>query len=382
MPKKDPGYVYILTNPSFKEDWVKIGKSGRPVNVRSKELDNTAVPLPFEIYATLKTVKYNEAEKLVHEFIDQLTTKRIRKTREFFNLRPEEALKIFRSVSHVLDDAEISIYQDNVIVDTIAAPKKEEPKTQSEVEEMTAAPPTGKCWLIPFNKKFFDLDGCIKKYGHVYWSQKCSFAIGDTVYLYSSKPDARIAYRFEVKTINIPEREATEGKEFRKTETSMSFKETDLASLLVPTGTTKNKALSLDHLKEHGLKSAPFGPVMISQEKYSSLQAYITENFDEKTESAPAKRPRFRFSMCNIKPGETVLFTPLNMTVTVSSDNTVAHNGTELKLSAFAKRFMPDNMRTPTNSYQGSKYFTYNGEVLDDIRTRMEASKNVTPREL
>ena len=55
---KEAGYVYILTNPSFKEDWVKIGKTAREVNVRSKELDNTAVPLPFEIYATLKTRKY------------------------------------------------------------------------------------------------------------------------------------------------------------------------------------------------------------------------------------------------------------------------------------------------------------------------------------
>ena len=34
---KEPGYVYILTNPSFREDWVKIGKSSRPVDVRSKE---------------------------------------------------------------------------------------------------------------------------------------------------------------------------------------------------------------------------------------------------------------------------------------------------------------------------------------------------------
>ena len=49
------GYVYILVNPSFKDDWVKIGKSSREVNVRSKELDNTAVPLPFSIFATLKT---------------------------------------------------------------------------------------------------------------------------------------------------------------------------------------------------------------------------------------------------------------------------------------------------------------------------------------
>ncbi|MDO4816906.1 MAG: HTH domain-containing protein [Akkermansia sp.] len=53
------GYVYILTNPSFREDWVKIGRSARPVDVRSKELDNTAVPLPFEIYATMETVMFN-----------------------------------------------------------------------------------------------------------------------------------------------------------------------------------------------------------------------------------------------------------------------------------------------------------------------------------
>lgn len=42
--ENEVGYVYILTNPSFREDWVKIGKSSRPVDVRSKELDNTAVP--------------------------------------------------------------------------------------------------------------------------------------------------------------------------------------------------------------------------------------------------------------------------------------------------------------------------------------------------
>ena len=31
---KEPGYVYILTNPSFREDWVKIGKCYRHVDVR------------------------------------------------------------------------------------------------------------------------------------------------------------------------------------------------------------------------------------------------------------------------------------------------------------------------------------------------------------
>lgn len=109
MAEKGPGYVYILTNPSFKEDWVKIGKSSRPVDVRSRELDNTSVPLPFEIFATMKTVKYNEAEKLVHRYIERFTNLRIRNNREFFNVKPEEALNIFYDVAMLLDDAEIKV---------------------------------------------------------------------------------------------------------------------------------------------------------------------------------------------------------------------------------------------------------------------------------
>lgn len=77
------GFVYILTNPSFKEDWVKIGKSAVSVEQRVKQLDGTAVPLPFEIYATLKTKKYSEVEKAVHQTIDSLTDLRIRQNSRF-----------------------------------------------------------------------------------------------------------------------------------------------------------------------------------------------------------------------------------------------------------------------------------------------------------
>ena len=130
MNKQDPGYVYILTNPSFREDWVKIGKSGRPVDVRSKELDNTAVPLPFEIFATIKTVKYNEVEKLVHKTIDRLTDLRIRQNREFFNVDPNVALDILTDISATIDDAEIIRYHNN-------EPIKEEitkPESKREVK--------------------------------------------------------------------------------------------------------------------------------------------------------------------------------------------------------------------------------------------------------
>ena len=110
----EKGFVYILTNPSFREDWVKIGKSKRPVDVRSKELDNTAVPLPFEIYATIETTKYHEVEKNVHKMIDRLTDLRIRQNREFFNVEPSVALSILKEIATLLDDAIVYEYIDGI----------------------------------------------------------------------------------------------------------------------------------------------------------------------------------------------------------------------------------------------------------------------------
>ena len=126
MCNNNLGYVYILTNPSFREDWVKIGKSSRPVDVRSKELDNTAVPLPFEIYATLRTAKYDKVEKQIHKQIDRLTDLRIRQNREFFNIAPSVALDIMRDIADLLEDAELAVYVDGKPV--ISCSKDEDKK--------------------------------------------------------------------------------------------------------------------------------------------------------------------------------------------------------------------------------------------------------------
>lgn len=214
----EPGYVYILTNSSFREDWVKIGKSSRPVNIRSKELDNTAVPLPFEIFATLKTVKYNEVEKLVHKTIDRLTDLRIRQNREFFNVAPQMALEIFRDIALAVDDAEIILYKDNK-------------------------------------------------------------------------------------------------------------------------------------------------PITPKQEKSEPISCKLH------------KRPRFKFSMVGIKIGEFVKFNPTGVMVKVASDDSVEYENRIYKLSPFVGTFLPEDKRTPSNAYQGSKFFSYHGKILDDLRTEME-SKN------
>ena len=61
----------------------------------------------------MKTVKYNEVEKLVHKTIDRLTDLRIRQNREFFNVPPKMALDIFRDIAITIDNAEITEYEGN-----------------------------------------------------------------------------------------------------------------------------------------------------------------------------------------------------------------------------------------------------------------------------
>lgn len=222
------GYVYILTNPSFKEDWVKIGKSCRPVDVRSKELDNTAVPLPFEIYATLKSVKYSQVEKLVHKTIDRLTDLRIRQNREFFNVSPEVALEIFKDIVTTLDDAVIEKYQGGVPV--VIYPAQEPPVSDSEIVD-------------------------------------------------ASVPD-------------------------------------------------------------------------IEEKK---------------------RRGRFKFSLIGIKIGEYIEFIPTGLKVRVASDDQIEYEGRIYKLSPFVGTFMPAEKRNTSGAYQGAKYFKYKGEVLEDIRKRIES---------
>jgi hypothetical protein len=132
------GYVYILTNPSFKDDWVKIGKSGRAVNVRSKELDNTAVPLPFSIFATLKTKKYNAAEKFIHKMIDMVAPDiRIRKGREFFNITPQKSYEILKLCAEQYDDSEVEIYDEELLAEVTAQGNGEKSKLTERAARLT-----------------------------------------------------------------------------------------------------------------------------------------------------------------------------------------------------------------------------------------------------
>jgi len=109
MAEQKTGYVYILTNPCFKTDYIKIGMT---VNLkeRLKQLDNTSTPLPFEVYATLESSRYKDVEKLMHHIITAISAdKRVRDKREFYELSPKTAAKMLEEIGTLLDDAHFTL---------------------------------------------------------------------------------------------------------------------------------------------------------------------------------------------------------------------------------------------------------------------------------
>lgn len=274
---KEAGYVYILTNPSFKEDWVKIGKSSRPVDIRSKELDNTAVPLPFEIYATLKTCKYSEAERLIHRYIERFTDLRIRDNREFFNVAPEEALKIFKDVAQVLDDAEIDEVYKSSLFGTDESVEGKRRKTPSKTSPRTSI----KKWMIPANPKYFDHTSCFEKHGVIYWKQHFNFQTGDIIYIYVASPESAVRYKCIVEGCDLPYSSYMDiNIEFYTNPMDFELaKEHNRFIKLRLLSSTKSDRLTMVHLLENGMHRAPQGCLNLSYEGFADLLKYVESNF-------------------------------------------------------------------------------------------------------
>lgn len=83
-----------------------------------------------------------------------------------------------------------------------------------------------------------------------------------------------------------------------------------------------------------------------------------------------SRKKHFNFDMIGLSEGAKIVFDPLGIEVKVSGPNTIEYDGHNWALSAFVKEFIPK--KNAAGTYQGPKYFSYNGRTLVDIRTEMD----------
>ena len=279
------------------------------------------------------------------------------------------------------------------------------PETEEKPVLPTAVPPAtprvqngkGNVWLICYDKKFFDVEGCFKKYGQIYWRHKAgvqNVQKGDVAYLYSSSPESAIRFKAEVVESQIPYSPAVdEGDEFAKSASNDIDYSDKLFFLVRPIADTNSPTLKHEAMMNKKLMGKRPSTTKLSKEEFKPLRQYIEQHFDDAAPAnepiapAPAKkakpkkqdkpkaktdrRPPFKFSMIGLKPGDVVYFEHGDIPVTVVSENTVAYDSEIYTLSRFCKHFMPDE-GSENREYQGPAHFLYNGRTLDDIRKEKE----------
>lgn len=69
-----------------------------------------------------------------------------------------------------------------------------------------------------------------------------------------------------------------------------------------------------------------------------------------------------------VKVGDTIVYTPTEMELTVAEDNMVEYGGEKYTLAQFTAKYMPRNKRSISGVCQGPKYFTYNGVSLYKLK--------------
>lgn len=153
-------------------------------------------------------------------------------------------------------------------------PKPQQKKSKSKTRE-------NKVWMISASPKFFDHKACFDEYGKIFWKQHKNFKVGDTGYIYFSKPRQEIVFKFEVTACDLPysEEMAVDKKFYKKESDFELLKEHNrifIAKLLEESVSSK---LTLNNMLKNGLKAAPLGPLNLSDESFKELLAYIESNF-------------------------------------------------------------------------------------------------------
>lgn len=84
---------------------------------------------------------------------------------------------------------------------------------------------------------------------------------------------------------------------------------------------------------------------------------YIDENFGT-----------FNLYEYGVNVGDTIVYTPAKLELTVAEDNMVEYQGDLYTLAQFTAKFMPRNKRSTSGVCQGPKYFTFNGMSLYKLK--------------
>ncbi len=132
-------------------------------------------------------------------------------------------------------------------------------------------------WMISANGKMYDHATAFQKWGFIDWRQRANYNVGDIVYIYCTRPFMKVMYKTVVEQASMTSREIVDDSMYWHIKEEHDKALGGKYARLRLVQQVDSELLSLTNLMKYGLKSAPQGPVRVSD----VLSKYIDTNMND-----------------------------------------------------------------------------------------------------
>ena len=255
---------------------------------------------PEHISTLVETIKYQHGNDAARQFMEVIDRSEYTpaKMLEYCHKR----VKVNKSVEYwcsedgktellnmIVERSKLETLRSTLIVDVKRkdglSPIVSQPLAHMPENKPTATKPTNgrepNVWMISANPKFFDHRRCFEELGQIYWKQCNNLQVGDTGYIYLSKPRQEVVFKYEIIACDLHYSKDmdAEWKYFTNPKDIDESKKHNRFYLIKKIGESTSGKLTLEKMMQHGLKKPPLGAFKLSQPGFKDLLSYIESNF-------------------------------------------------------------------------------------------------------
>lgn len=152
-----------------------------------------------------------------------------------------------------------------------------------------SVPTSDKVWMLCYDKKSFDVEGCLHKLGQIYWhytETTKSITKGDTIYLYSGRSENAIRFKVEVIDDNMPYSPVMDVEDEFATDGESNPDHNKKYFLVRFVAESHSEALKYRVMLDGGMIGKRPSSIQLSKPEYKDRLDYIEAHFFDKGEES------------------------------------------------------------------------------------------------
>ncbi|HEY4327338.1 MAG TPA: HNH endonuclease [Mucilaginibacter sp.] len=137
-------------------------------------------------------------------------------------------------------------------------------------------------WIISAEPNMYDYASSFEHHSFIDWRQgRVNFQIGDTIFIYTNRPDSMIQYKCVILDTNLTYPNIRDDKKYFKDPNDYQKSINGKFMRLRLIDQVYNVSLSLDNLMINGLNGPPRGPVKVKRPLFDYIVSNFSDNYQK-----------------------------------------------------------------------------------------------------